>query len=393
MNEDPTVEAARIARGGLYYEMQARLGLVKDDQLRPMSRAFLVVLIAWGVPLIISVFEGMALGSFADMPFLLHLPVLSRFLLGIGLLIAMEPVAEAQLGTVLRPLLSPPLLAPGAQAAAASAAALAVRRRSSRLAEIVCFVVACGCSVGAGVGLSDFDENSWAFISGSGGDRFSYTALWCLWVSSPIYFFLVARWVWRILIVALLLKSIAALELRLSVTHPDGAGGIAFVGGFPNTYTLFVLALSCNLGAAIAEHLNAQTITTTIFTAVMVAWVIITNGLLALPALFFTKPLGELKQQTLDVSQAQATRRQLAEEHSVLGMSISDATQEEISQGASLTDPGIIFKAARDLSTVLIQRASLLPISAAAVLPVFAAGATQLPLKDLFQILRKLLLF
>jgi len=183
MNEDPTVEAARIARGGLYYEMQARLGLVKDDQLRPMSRAFLVVLIAWGVPLIISVFEGMALGSFADMPFLLHLPVLSRFLLGIGLLIAMEPVAEAQLGTVLRPLLSPPLLAPGAQAAAASAAALAVRRRNSRLAEIVCFVMACGCSVGAGVGLSDFDENSWAFISGSGGDRFSYTALWCLWVS------------------------------------------------------------------------------------------------------------------------------------------------------------------------------------------------------------------
>lgn len=120
MNEDPTVEAARIARGGLYYEMQARLGLVKDDQLRPVSRALFFVLIAWGVPLVISVFEGNAFGSFADMPFLLHLPVLSRFLLGIGLLIAMEPVAEAQLATVLRPLLSPPLLAPGAQASGGS---------------------------------------------------------------------------------------------------------------------------------------------------------------------------------------------------------------------------------------------------------------------------------
>jgi hypothetical protein len=393
MNEDPTVEAARIARGGLYYEMQARLGVVKDDQLRPVSRALFFVLIAWGVPLIISGFEGKAFGNFAEMPFLLHLPVLSRYLLGIGLLIAMEPVAEAQLATVLRPLLSPPLLAPGAQAAAASAAALAIRRRNSWRAEIVCFVVACGCSVAAGVGLSEFDEQSWAFISGSGGERFSYAAQWCLWISSPIYFFLVARWLWRILIVALFLKSIAALELRLTVTHPDGSGGIAFVGGFPNTYTLFVLALSCNLGAAIAEHLTAQTITTTIFTAVMITWVIITNGLLALPALFFTKPLGELKQTTLDVAQAQATRRQLAEEHSVLGTSISGATQEEISRAESLADPGVIFKAAQNLSTVLVQRASLLPISAAAVLPVFAAGATQLPLKDLFQILRKLLLF
>lgn len=393
MTDDPTIEAVKISRGGLYYEMQARVGLVKDDQLRPVSRALLFVLIAWAVPLVISVFEGNAFGNFSDMPFLLHLPVLSRFLVGIVLLIAMEPIAEAQLATVLRPLLGPPLLAPGAKAAATSAAALAVRRRNSRLAEIVCFAVACGCSVGAGVGLSDFDEHSWAFISGSGGDRFSYTALWCLWVSSPIYFFLVARWVWRIVIVALFLKSIAGLELRLTVTHPDGNGGIGFLAGFPNAYTLFVLALSCNLGAAIAEHLNAQTITTTIFTAVMITWVLITNGLLALPALFFTKPLGNLKQRTLEVAQAQATRHQIVKEHDVFEVSICDATDDEINQAASLADPSVIFNAARNLTTVLIQRSSLLPISAAAVLPVFAAGATQLPLKDLFQILRKLLVF
>jgi hypothetical protein len=393
MTDDPTIEAVKISRGGLYYEMQARVGLVKDDQLRPVSRALLFVLIAWAVPLVISVFEGNAFGNFSDMPFLLHLPVLSRFLVGIVLLIAMEPIAEAQLATVLRPLLGPPLLAPGAKAAATSAAALAVRRRNSRLAEIVCFAVACGCSVGAGVGLSDFDEHSWAFISGSGGERFSYTALWCLWVSSPIYFFLVARWVWRIVIVALFLKSIAGLELRLTVTHPDGNGGIGFLAGFPNAYTLFVLTLSCNLGAAIAEHLNAQTITTTIFTAVMITWVLITNGLLALPALFFTKPLENLKQRTLEVAQAQATRHQIVKEHDVFEVSICDATDDEINQAASLADPSVIFNAARNLTTVLIQRSSLLPISAAAVLPVFAAGATQLPLKDLFQILRKLLVF
>lgn len=393
MKEDPTVEAARIARGGLYYEVQARLGLVKDNQLRPVSRALFAVLIAWGVPLIISVFEGRAFGSSNEMPFLLHLPVLSRFLLGIGLLIAMEPVAEAQLGTVLRPLLSPPLLAPGARSAAASAATVAVRRRNSRLAEIVCLVVACGCSVGAGVGLSEFDEQSWVFISGSGGERFSYAALWCLWISSPIYFFLVARWVWRFLIVALFLKSIAALELRLTVTHPDGSGGIGFVGGFPNAYTLFVLALSCNLGAAIAEHLNAQTITTTTFTAVMITWVLITNGLLALPALFFTKPLGDLQQKTLEIARSQATRHQLVQENNVLDKSICGATEDEISNAGSVSNPKVIFQAAQDLSTVLIQRTSLLPISAAAVLPVFAAGATQLPLKDLFQVLRRLLLF
>jgi predicted NAD/FAD-binding protein len=94
---------------------------------------------------------------------------------------------------------------------------------------------------------------------------------------------------WRILIVTLLLRSIAALELRLTVTHPGGSGGIRFVGRFPNAYTLFVLALSCNLGAAIVEHLRTETITTTVYAAVMIAWVLITNGLLAFPALFFVR--------------------------------------------------------------------------------------------------------
>ncbi|MFX0542452.1 hypothetical protein ACEWPM_012055 [Roseovarius sp. S4756] len=393
MNEDPTIEAARISRGGLYYRMQSRLGLVEEDQLRPVTRALLFVLIAWGAPVVISIFEGSAFGDTSETSFLLHLPVLSRFLVGISLLIAMEPVAERQLAAVLNPLLSRPLLATGSQAAAASAATLAVRRRNSSLAEIICFLIACGFSVGAAYTLGAFDEASWVFTIGSGGDRFSYTALWCLWVSSPIYFFLVARWIWRIVVVGLFLKAIAALELRLTVTHPDGAGGLGFVGAFPNTYTLFVLALSCNLGAAIAGHLNAETISATTFTAVMVIWVLITNGLLALPMLFFTGPLQDLQQRTQDIAQAQATRYHIAQEHSVLQESISKASEDEISSERPVSDPGAIFKAARNLSTVLIQRMALLPISAAAVLPVFAAGATQLPLKDLFQILRKLLLF
>jgi hypothetical protein len=95
----------------------------------------------------------------------------------------------------------------------------------------------------------------------------------------------------------------------------------------------------------------------------------------------------------LNFAQAQATRHQLAHEHSVLKQSICGATEDEIRKDAAVSDPGIIFHSARNLSTALIQRTSLLPISAAAVLPIFAAGATQLPLKDLFQILRKLLLF
>lgn len=392
MTEGP-LEVARISRGGLYYEMQARLGLVRDDDLHPVSRAIFFVLIAWVVPLALSSLEGKGFGSTTEATFLLSLPVLSRFFLGVGLLVIMEPVAEHQLAKVCRPLLSVPLLAPGSASAARSAVDVSVRRRNSRLAELVCLAVACGCALGAAFGLREFDENSWVFMTGSGGENFSYAALWCLWISSPIYFFLVARWVWRILIVALFLKRIAALELRLTVTHPDGAGGIGFMAGFPNAYALFVFAVSCNLGAGLAENLSAQTINTTSFTVVVVAWLLITNGLLALPVLFFKNPLEILKQKALEVAQAQATRNQLVEEKALAEESNCGATEDEIRQSPSLPDSSSIFHAAKNLSTVLIKRSSILPISAAAVLPVVAAGAMLLPVSGLTPILRKLLLF
>lgn len=390
--EDPTADATRISRGGPFHDLQAKLGLVRDDDLRPISRALIAVAIAWVVPLVISILEGNAFGEFADMPFLLYLPALSRFLIGVGVLIAMEPVAEHHLSGVLRPLLRAPLLAPSAFPAARTAAVLAIRRRNSRLAEAVCLAIACCLSLVAAFGLQAFDERSWAFVSDDGSRAFSYAALWCLWISSPIYFFLITRWVWRIIVVALLLKSLAGLDLRLTVTHPDGSGGLAFVGGFPNAYMLFVFALSCNLGAGVAERLIQDTINTTSFTALMVGWLLITNGLLALPALYFTVPLGELKTRTLERAQALSTRVELARENEVLSGTICGATEDEIKQSAEIVDPGIIFLAAGKMSTVLIQRAALLPISAAAVLPVFAAGATQLPVKELFQLLRKLLL-
>lgn len=393
MAGDPTTEAARISRGGPYYELQARLGLVRDDDLRPISRASIAVLITWAVPLVISIAEGNAFGKFADMPFLLYLPVLSRFLIGVGVLIAMEPLAEHHLAGVLKPLLDAPLLAPASHPAARTAASLAIRRRNSRLAEVICFGLACFLAIGAGFALYEFDERSWAFVVNDGTKSFSYAALWCVWISAPIYFFLITRWTWRIVVVALFLQSIAGLELRLTVTHPDGAGGIGFIGGFPNAYTLFVFALSCNLGAGVAERLISETINTTSYTAVMVSWLLITNGLLALPVLFFTKPLGDLKQRSLEVGQARSTRYELTKEHSVLSKTICGAPESEIKQFADVVDPSVIFQAAQKLTPFLIQRSALLPVSAAAILPLFAAGVTQLPIKDLFQILRKLLLF
>ena len=50
------------------------------------------------------------------------------------------------------------------------------------------------------------------------------------------------------------------------------------------------------------------------------------------------------------------------------------------------------FEATRKMSTLLIDRSALVPVGAAALLPLVAAGATQMPYKELLGILKKLLL-
>ena len=63
----------------------------------------------------------------------------------------------------------------------------------------------------------------------------------------------------------------------------------------------------------------------------------------------------------------------------------------------TVSDPGVAdpskqFEASRKLPTILISRSALLPVSVAALLPLIAAGATQLPIKDLVGIAKRLLL-
>ena len=71
---------------------------------------------------------------------------------------------------------------------------------------------------------------------------------------------------------------------------------------------------------------------------------------------------------------------------------MSAASDADAAAAGELPDPAKLYAAARKLSTYLISRAAILPVAAAALLPLVAAGATQLPVKELLKIAKGLLL-
>jgi hypothetical protein len=381
-----------IARGGPFYELQRRLGLLREDSFRAGSRALLFVGLAWGVPLVLSIVAGNAVGPYEQRPFLLDPWPWTRFFVAVGLLVLIEREVEERLRTHQRQFTLAPLLAPSAFEAAAVAVVKALRRRDSPLAESLCLALAFLASLAPLFGTHEGGSVAWAARTSADGLALTAAGWWSLLVSGPIFGFLALRWFWRHIVWALLLRDLSALELRLVVTHPDGHGGLAFIGRYPNIYAGYVFALSCVIAASVFQ-LNLQGgMELTAYGAVMGIWLALVLSLFALPLSAFGRPLKELKMRTLLASSAQATRHFRAVERDVLGQNVSATADAESTKAADNPDPSKIFGAAQKCSTLPFSREAWLPISVAALAPLIAAGATQLPVKELITVAKRLLL-
>jgi hypothetical protein len=231
------------SHGAPFYELQLRIGLLRRDSLCVGRRAAVMVAITWGVPLLLSAIAGRAFGPAAEAPFLLDLVAWARFFIAVGAFILAEQMMEDSHRETLRQFGRAPMIAAGSLRDGMKLVLAACRQRDSRVAEAVCLGLAMLVSVASYLNLTSVPGSSWAMqVSPDGQGRLTLAAWWCLLISGPIFWFLLLRTLWRAIVWSLLLRRVAGLELRLVSTHPDGKGGLGFVGQVPNAYSLFVLA-------------------------------------------------------------------------------------------------------------------------------------------------------
>ena len=142
-------------------------------------------------------------------------------------------------------------------------------------------------------------------------------------VSVPLFWFLLLRWLWRHLVWGLLLRDLAGLELRLVATHPDGYGGLGFIGAYPNAFAAFVFAMTSVVAAeAVQAMLHGQLAHAGVplrHGGVAVR----RRGAVRLAAGGLQAAVEQLKQATLLACSAAATRSERASERQVLGRNIA----------------------------------------------------------------------
>jgi len=390
--EEESIGQFLVARGGPFYTLQRHLGLLREDAFRAGRRAVLMVGLAWGVPLVLSIIASDAIGPYAERPYLLDPGAWARFFIAVGLFILMERQVEERLRKHLAQFARAPLLAPGSFEPAAESVTKALKRRDSRLAEIVCLIIAIIATIAGAFRMIDTDISSWLVHVSPDGNSLTLAGWWCIVFSNTLFLFLLLRWLWRLCVWSMLLRDLAGFELRLVATHPDGHGGLAFIGQYPNAYATFILALSCVVGGAIAKLFLAGDLTGKAYGIVMGVWLLIVLLPFAATLLAFRKPVAKLKEQTYLACSALATRHHRAAERDLLGRNISASEDAGKETGEEVPDPSKAFATTKKVSVFLFSRSALLPISAAALLPLVAAGATIMPIKELLKILKRLLL-
>ena len=388
-------EASRIgdylaSHGGPFFELQRRLGMLREDALLAGRRAALFVALAWGVPFLLSLVAGRAFALADGRAYLVDFGAWARFFIAIGLFMLSEQQIEYGLNGKLGQLVRAPIIAPDCFAAAASAVVRALRLRDSRAAEIICLGLAIVGTVVWLTRLTASRHSSWAVEIAGDGAHVTLAGWWSVICSAPLFYFLLFRGLWRYIVWAMLLWRIASLKLRLVATHPDGKGGLAFLAEYPNAYSMFVFGISSGFAITVVRHVFEANISSVTFGYIITAWLAIVFAFFAFPLLAFSKPLAELKDRSAEVLGAQATRYHRAAERALIGRNLAANDSVEAAAPA-VPDPSAQFAASRKLSIFLMSRSAVAPLAFAALVPFAIAGATKLPYKEVFAMIKKLL--
>ena len=377
----PSHEARSLSLvlGGPLYQLFVRSHLVRPPLELLHRRIIALVLITWLPLAVLALIEGNALGGVA-VPFFKHLAVHVRFLISLPVLIMAEMIVHHRVMNVVAQFSSRRLIAPEVQSHFDAAIASAIRLRNSVVAELVLVILVwtVGYSIWKHFALS---RGSWY---GGGGTPHTLAGYWYVFVSLPIYQFIVLRWGFRLLILYRFLWSVSRLPLRLDALHPDRAGGLGFLGATPFAFMPVFLAQTCLLSGVIADHIWQDGAKLPQFKLEIVAILLLQVLLGYFPLLFFA-------------SQLARARRMALFEYGVVAMNyvtafrqkwISSTTEEKESllgtgDIQSLADLANSFEVIQETNLLPFNIKSVLRLAIILVLPILPLFLTMIPLSEI----------
>jgi len=389
-NEQPDFS---LVLGGPLYQLYLRTRLARAPIELLHRRIVAFVLITW-VPLwLLTAIEGHALGG-VKVPFLLDLDAHARFLISLPLLIVAELFVHQRIRVIVRQFINRGLIAPEDLPRFENALASGMRLRNSMVIEIVVFLIA----VIGGHWLWKEQASLrvatwWGELAADNTVNFNLAGYWYVFISLPLFRFLLFRWYFRLLVWYRLLWLVAKIPLRLNALHPDRAAGLGFLGNSVFAFAPVLLAQTVLLSAVIMSHIWHQGAVLPDFKLEIVGIVAFLLILVLMPLTFFAMQLAR-------------ARRAGWREYGALGSRYVESFQQKWLAGAapenepligsadiqSLADLANSFEVVKEMDALPFNKNTVLGLAIVIVLPLLPLTLTMIPLDQMIDSAIKLLI-
>jgi len=225
----PELENFSLVLGGPLYQFLRKTHLEDRVEDRLLRRIVVISGIVWVPLLLLCLAEGTLLDG-VPIPFIGDIETHVRFLLVVPLLILAELFVHLRIRGIVAQFIERRLIPEAALERFRAAIQAAIRLRNSMVAELLIIAIVFPLFYYLRSNLLALESSTWYAQVDSGGSTSTLAGHWFLWVSNPIYQFLLFRWYFRLFIWARFLWQVSRIDLDLIPTHPDRNAGLGFLG-------------------------------------------------------------------------------------------------------------------------------------------------------------------
>jgi hypothetical protein len=381
-----------LTEGGPTYRLETRIGLIRADSTRILRRALLSILLTWVPLLILSTLQGNATGHLVPVPFLHDFAVHARFLLAVPLLLLAETLLGPRLAHAASHFVESGLIVGKDFARFDTAIESGLRWRDSAAVEIILIFMAYAFTAISQVSTA-IHISTWYAVRSSAGVLLTWSGWWFVLFCVPLFQFLTLRWLWRLFLWAQFLWRMNNLELQLVPTHPDEAGGLAFVGESQRFFGVVLLAYSIAVAGVLANGVLYDRYPLPHFAPVIAAYVFIAVAIVLIPLLVFsgtllkTKRLGLYQYGTLGTEYTSSFHKKWIIDQRPSGETLLGSGDIQ-----SLADLGNSFAFVEKMNAVPMGPRTPIHLALACLIPMAPLLLTMMPLAELLKILFKVVL-
>lgn len=298
-------EGFSITRGGALHWLLVRLGQAGDGRRLVLRRALAAVLITWLPLLILSAVGGVAWGRQIRIPFLRDLAINVRLLIAVPILILSESKIDRRWRSLVLEFLRTGLVTGEVLPSFEKVLERTARWRDSVLPETILALIAFLPSL--------FIVKTELLMSGNSNwhtlntGALSAAGWWFNLVSTPVFRFLLLRWVWRMFLWTSFLWSVSRIKLYLVATHTDLAAGLGFLSEGQKAFSPIVFAGGAVIAAQVGNAIAYQGESLSSVKFLMIAYGVLAVLFLIVPLLVVVPVLLKVKRKALLDYGAQVT--------------------------------------------------------------------------------------